>query len=52
MTSKTLRLNCAVCGDRYFVPAYRLSLMDRYRLWVQTGHAPWTKLKDPMDVDA
>lgn len=35
---------CPICGSGQWTDAYTLTLMDRLRLWRQTGLAPWTTL--------
>ncbi len=34
--------NCHLCNSQMWVPAPFLTLTDRWRLWRQTGLAPWT----------
>lgn len=35
---------CPVCGSGQWVECVNLTLADRWRLWRQTGRAPWTPL--------
>jgi hypothetical protein len=35
-------LRCPVCDTNAWVNIRRFTLLDRWRLWWQTGKAPWT----------
>jgi hypothetical protein len=35
---------CPLCGGAQWVEVLNLTLADRWRLWRQTGLAPWTTL--------
>jgi hypothetical protein len=45
---KGINIQCPRCQSGQWVGTPRLSLLDRWRLWRDTGHPPWTRhIPDP-----
>lgn len=47
MTLDRPQYRCPRCEAGQWVKAGRLRLLDRWRLWRETGHAPWTRNVHP-----